>query len=187
MNETAMNGSLASVTAIPGQSKSSSGRLARGLGWFSIALGLFELLAAEKICRALGLEDHETLVRVYGAREVATGVAILASHDATPWIAGRIAGDAVDLATLAAASSSAQGAQKDNVALALVAVAGVTALDVLCLRALEGEKGDRFTAVADDYSGRSGFPRGAGAMRGAAADFEVPSDMRVPDLLRRLV
>ena len=186
MSETARNGSLLPATAIPGQSRSSSDRLAKGLGWFSIGLGLLELLAAGKLCRALGLEDHETLVRVYGAREVATGVAILASHDATPWIAGRIAGDAVDLATLAAAGSSARGAQKDNVALALVAGAGVTALDGICLRGLQTEKGGRNTAVAD-YSGRSGFPRAAAAMRGAAANFEVPSDMRVPDLLRRRV
>ena len=184
MSDSATNGSLAPSTAIAGQSRSRSDQLARGLGWFSIGLGFLELFAADKLCRALGLEEHETLVRLYGAREVATGVAILASHDPTPWIAGRVAGDAVDLATLAAAGSSARGEQKGNVAMALAAVAGVTALDVICLSGLATEKGGRTTAVAD-YSGRSGFPRGASAMRGAAADFEVPRDMRVPDLLRR--
>ena len=170
-------------TAMADRSRSKSDQLAKGLGWFSIGLGLFELFAAEKLCDALGLEGHETLVRGYGAREVATGMAILASHDPTPWIWGRVAGDALDLATLAAAGSSARGDQQGNVALAVAAVAGVTALDVYCARALEAEKGSRSTAITD-YSDRSGFPREARAMRGAAGDFEVPRDMRVPDLLR---
>ena len=186
MSEHATHGSRAPSTAIAGQSRSRSDRLAKGLGWFSIGLGLLELFAAEKLCSALGLEEHETLVRTYGAREVATGVAILASHDPTPWMWGRVGGDVVDLATLAAAGSSARGDQKGNVVLALAAVAGVTALDVICLRGLETEKGSRSTAIAD-YTDRSGFPRPAGAMRGAAADFEVPRDMRVPELLRRRV
>ena len=36
--------------------------LARGLGWFSIALGLTEMFGARKMARALGLEGSETLV-----------------------------------------------------------------------------------------------------------------------------
>ena len=35
-----------------------------------------------------------------------------------------------------------------------------------------------------DYGDRSGLPRPPEAMRGAARDFEVPQDMRVPELLR---
>ena len=186
MSENATNGSLAPRTATPGQSRSRSDQLAKGLGWFSVGLGFLELLGAKKLCEALGLEKHETLVRAYGVREVATGVAILASHDAMPWIWGRVGGDVVDLATLAAAGASARDDQRTNVALALAAVAGVTALDVICLSGLEVEKGGQTTAVAD-YSERSGFPRGVIAMRGAARDFEVPKDMRVPDLLRRRV
>ena len=78
--------------------------LAKGLGWLSIGLGLAELVAPQALCRALGLEGRETLVQVYGAREMATGVAILMSHDPTPWVWGRVGGDVVDLATLAMGS-----------------------------------------------------------------------------------
>ena len=46
-------------------------QMARALGWFSIGLGLTELIAPGKITRALGMEGKENLVRAYGAREVA--------------------------------------------------------------------------------------------------------------------
>ena len=34
-------------------------RMAKALGWFSIGLGLTELIAAERITRALGMEGKE--------------------------------------------------------------------------------------------------------------------------------
>jgi hypothetical protein len=50
---------------------------ARGLAWFSIALGAFELLAAEKLTDFLGVDErHDNLIRAYGCREIASGVAI---------------------------------------------------------------------------------------------------------------
>jgi hypothetical protein len=35
-----------------------------------------------------------------------------------------------------------------------------------------------------DYSGRSGFPLGVEASRGAASDAPIPADMLTPELLR---
>ena len=58
--------------------------LARGLGWFSVALGLTELLGAESLGRWLGMEEHTGLLRAYGVRELATGVGILSTDDPTP-------------------------------------------------------------------------------------------------------
>lgn len=170
-------------TALRGQSRSASDRLAKRLGYFSIALGMAGLLAPRAICDALGMEDHETLVRAYGAREVATGVAILISHDATPWILGRVAGDAVDIATVAATALRADNPKQSNAVIAVGALVGITVLDAACVHGLITEKGGQKTAVAD-YSDRSGFPKPPDAMRGAAADFEVPADFRVPDSLR---
>jgi len=169
-------------TALHGQSRSSHDRLARGLGYFSIALGLTELMAPRALCRAVGLDGHDRLVQAYGVREVATGIAILMSHDATPWIWGRVAGDGADIATVLAASRSDAG-RRGNPALALAALVGVTAVDVLCARGLSAEKGGPRTAVAD-YRDRTGFPHGTQAARGAARDFEIPRDMRTPDPLR---
>ena len=43
-------------------SGASPGDMARGLGWFSIGLGVTELLAPGAITRPLGLRGHESLV-----------------------------------------------------------------------------------------------------------------------------
>jgi hypothetical protein len=156
--------------------------LARGLGWFSIGLGAFELFGAKSLCRWLGTEQHETLVRAYGAREIATGIGILASRDPKPWVWGRVAGDALDLATLAAAMTERR-AKTDRVVFATAAVAGVTILDVICAESLGTHTNDE-DYNHWDYSDRSGLPRSPQQMRGAARNFEVPRDMRIPDALR---
>ena len=158
-------------------------KLARGLGWASIGLGLTELVAARTLTRALGMEGHETLVRAYGAREVATGLGILLSRDATPWIWGRVAGDGLDLATLAPAASPDSPKQANGIAAALF-VAAVTAVDVLCVAGLSQRQLRRSESARRDYSDRSGFPRPPAAMRGVAKDAAIPRDMRAPEAMR---
>src|ERR671933_263513 len=125
--------------------------LARGLGWFSIALGLAEVLAAESLTAALGMEGQAGLVRGYGVREIATGVGILSQDDPTPWIWGRIVGDALDLVSLAA-GLTADNPERDRVGLAIGTVAAVTALDVICATALSA--GSRPRPPLRDYSDR---------------------------------
>jgi hypothetical protein len=156
--------------------------LARGLGWFSIGLGLAEVLAPRRLARALGMDGHENLVRTYGLREITTGIGILAAPDPKPWIWGRVGGDALDLATLAGALGP-DNRRQENVGIALAAVAGVTALDLYCAQALSGEEHEEHRPMVD-YSDRSGLPRSPEEMRGAARDFEVPRDMRAPEALR---
>lgn len=110
--------------------------LARQIAFFSIALGAVELAAAEKLCRALGVsEDRADLVRLYGVREVAKGLGILRSHHPEGWLWARIAGDMLDLGTLAAALGP-RNRKSHRVKAAMLAVAGVTALDVICARQL---------------------------------------------------
>ena len=47
--------------------------MAKGLGWFSIALGLAELLAPRATARATGAQHGKNLLQAYGVREIATG------------------------------------------------------------------------------------------------------------------
>ncbi len=150
--------------------------MATNLGYFSIGLGLTEIISPAAVCEAAGLEHRHNLIRAYGVREVATGMAILTTHDPTPWIWARVAGDVLDIATVLSASRGDE-TQKSNTILALVGLAGVTAIDVACAMGLSAEKGGRTTATAD-YGGRSGFPQGAQAARGAAGEFKTPRDMR---------
>lgn len=131
--------------------------LARGLGWFSLALGAVELLAPHALGKALGMDRHAGLIQAYGAREVATGIAILSADDPMPYVWGRVAGDALDLATLAPALDT-DNPQRHNVMLAVAAVAGVTLLDVVCASALSSRAKDGLPIR--DYSDRSGFPNG---------------------------
>jgi hypothetical protein len=160
--------------------------LAQGLGWFSIALGATEVLAPGMISRWLGMKNSEPVLQAYGVREIATGIGILASDNPSGWLWGRVAGDGLDIATLAGGFDESD-ANTRNIGVALVAVLGVTALDVLCARRLARQNGHarpeqrrRFF----DYSNRSGFPKPAPQMRGAARDLEIPADMRTPAALR---
>jgi hypothetical protein len=162
--------------------------MARGLGWFSIGLGLAEVLAPRALTRGLGMEGNEQLVQAYGLREIATGIGILSSDQPAAWIWGRVGGDALDMATLATGLQP-DNPKKENVQMALAAVAGVTALDFVCGASLarHARANSRRRLTAIDYSRRSGFPKPAEQMRGAARDFEVPRDMRTPKALRPFV
>src|SRR3954447_20735288 len=119
-----------------GHGQSDPMAVARALGWFSIGLGLAELGFPHSLGSAIGLERRDKLLRAYGARELAAGAAILAAENPAPWVWGRVAGDAIDLITLAAGYRE-QPAKGRNIGLAIAAVAGVTALDLWCAQALD--------------------------------------------------
>ena len=131
------NGSASST----GMSGVSAADLSQGLGWFSVGLGMVELLAPGTITRPLGLERHGGLARLYGVRAIGTGVGILTARDPAPWIWGRVGGDALDLATLSAGLGE-RHARKGSVLLALAALAGVTAVDLMCAGQLSHEGAD---------------------------------------------
>jgi uncharacterized membrane protein len=115
------------------QEKWSSEGLALGLAWFSIALGVAELVAPRSVARLIGVPDdgrQEGILRAFGARELANGVAILTQPDSSAWMWARVGGDAIDLAYLGAAAGS-EGAEHQRLNAAAAAVLGVTVLDVL--------------------------------------------------------
>ncbi|MFL6798350.1 MAG: hypothetical protein ACJ8F3_13150 [Xanthobacteraceae bacterium] len=145
-------------------SLSGSDRLGKALGWFSLALGIAEMVAPERITRALGMRGKEGLVRAYGAREIASGMLCLSTErQAGLW--SRVAGDAVDVATLAAAWRQ-ENPKRENVATALAMVAGVTLLDAVAAQSTTSRHargGQRRL-----YYDRSGFPKGLAAARAAA-------------------
>jgi hypothetical protein len=107
--------------------------LAEALGWFSIALGALEFVAADRLARSLGMENKSALIRLYGLREIGQGIGLLV-QDSPPgygrWLRIRAAGDVLDLATLAPGLSR-NNPQRTNVMLAMGAVGGVMLLDTL--------------------------------------------------------
>jgi hypothetical protein len=158
-----------------------AGKLAYGLGWFSIALGAAELFATRQLTRALGMRGQERLVRAYGVREIVAGVGILTSPDPTLWLWSRVAGDALDLATMTYAYPGNR--KQVGLTIAIANVAAVTALDLMCAQQL-GTITSRQEAPARDYSDRSGLPLGIEASRGAATDAMIPADFQQPDPLK---
>jgi len=110
-------------------------KVARGLGWFSIGLGLTEVVAGRQLGRVLGMEDKGWLFRALGVREVATGVAILAMDQPRAGVWARVAGDALDLAVLGSGFTE-ENPQQENLTVAFATVAGITAVDYWCARRL---------------------------------------------------
>ena len=112
-------------------------KVARGLGWFSLGLGLYETVAPERLALTLGMTGSEGLLRFYGLREIAAGVGLVSETEPAPaWVWARVAGDLLDLTTLTAALLRRDNPKRVGVAVALASVAGITALDVLCARDL---------------------------------------------------
>jgi uncharacterized membrane protein len=117
-------------------------RVARGLGWFSIGLGVAELLAPRVVAKLCGGQGkHTGLVRLYGLREIAAGLMIFSEgRKPAAGLWARVAGDAIDLGTLALAAVNPR-TNKLGVAFATANVLAVTALDVLCAQELSRQKG----------------------------------------------
>ena len=108
--------------------------IANGLGWFSIALGATELAFARSLGSALGIE-RPGLIRLFGAREIASGFGVLLGNRKGPGIWARIVGDALDMAVLASAAVR-HASRRRNTAIAAAAVLPVVVLDLVCGRRL---------------------------------------------------
>src|SRR5262245_29899470 len=127
-----------------GAKKLNEEKIARGLGWFSIGLGLAEIAAPRGLAKLIGVRgDYSGLLRMLGAREITSGIGILTGRrpDAN-WMWSRVGGDAIDLALLGAAFRSKRS-NRNKLALAAAAVAGVTALDAICSQRISRRNGAR--------------------------------------------
>src|SRR5437764_8268296 len=133
-----MNSASTLVASRPDRSLTTSDRVARGLGWFSLALGAAELIAPGRLGKALGLEGKETLLRAYGGREIGAGIWALSDTPA-PALWARFAGDLVDLGTLAYGLRGGDDDQRRNAFIALAAVGGITLVDLLTALKLTSE------------------------------------------------
>ena len=117
----------------------STAALARGIGIFSIALGLAEVLMPNRLGELAGVSrSHRKFLPALGLREIAHGVGILRSAKPTTAVWSRVGGDALDLAFLGASFASDQG-NKARLTGATAAVLGVTALDVICAQQLSDQ------------------------------------------------
>jgi uncharacterized membrane protein len=129
---------MESVTVFRSQPRSEivPANLSRGLGWFSVALGLTEIASPDMLSRVIGIRPKPStswLQRAMGVRELLAGAGVLMQPRGAAPLWTRVAGDVVDLGLLALASRTKRGSGA-RLAGAVAAVAGVTALDVIAAR-----------------------------------------------------
>ena len=136
-------------------------QLSKGLGWFSLALGAAELLAPRKITQALDAEGNERLVKAFGAREIAAGLAILGAPAHAERVGSRVAGDALDLGALALAARNSP--RNPWVWGAIGFVVGATVADVLVTRGLKQMPDTDIPGPADLPPPRAGSGRATSA------------------------
>jgi uncharacterized membrane protein len=115
------------------QTEDSAQRRARGLGWFSIGLGLAQIGAPRTVARLIGIDDDEetrNTMFAIGLREITSGIGILSRPRLAGWVWGRVGGDVMDLALLGKAMSQDEN-DRGRLAAATAAVLGATVLDFL--------------------------------------------------------
>lgn len=120
-------------------------QLARGLGWFSIGLGLAELIAPSSLSKLIGTPNRPGLMRAFGAREILSGVGALVQHRPVQSLWARVAGDVLDVSALGLALKGGRSSWK-RVAATAAAVAGVAILDYLVATRL-GDESPVFSAT----------------------------------------
>jgi len=125
-------------------------RLARGLGWFSLAIGTPQLTVPTFVDERIGVRDsarNRALHRLVGARALLAGAGILVGRRPAGWLWSRVAGDVMDLVLLGAAlrarpepgrrlalrrtrARRPDPARRRRTAVAFASVVGITILDL---------------------------------------------------------
>lgn len=107
--------------------------VARGLGLFSLGLGIVQVAAPRRFGEAIGVRprgERDAIVRLVGVREILAGTGLVLGRRLGPWLWMRVAGDVMDVALLSRARR-ARGTDGDRVSGTMAAAVGVAAVDVL--------------------------------------------------------
>jgi hypothetical protein len=106
--------------------------LSKVLGFATLGIAATEIFAPRWLQAQLGVKGHDGLVRAMGVRELISGLDLLPHRRnnlaMTAGLWSRVAGDAIDLALLAAAARTTRN--PEGVAVAAALVAGIAAVDV---------------------------------------------------------
>lgn len=105
----------------------------RGMGLFSIGLGVMAAAAPQRLSRWLGLDAEPEAISAFGAREIANGAGLLSPVKPGPWFWLRVGGDVMDMAALAKALG--RDNPRRRVAAAVLAAVAAAALIDLALAA----------------------------------------------------
>jgi len=107
--------------------------LSRGLGAFSLGLGVAQLVAPRRLLEATGFPTGRPaplIVRAIGVREIGAAGGLLVQRWPVPFAWMRVAGDAMDI-VLAGRGVRARGARRDRATAALGAIVAISAADLV--------------------------------------------------------
>ena len=146
-------------------------RRGRGLGWMSLGLGVAQLAAPDTVRRISGVDDSATsraVVPLVGARELIHAAGLLTSRHKGIWAWTRVAGDAMDLTSLAMAIAHRGGRRRRRLLAVTGAIAGITVVDLL-------------TAVQATRAKNLGSaPAARGARKGGSMELTATTTIRKP-------
>jgi uncharacterized membrane protein len=130
-------------------------QLARFLGWFSIGLGITEIVAPRQLAEMIGVENKPGLFRLMGIREIGSGIAILTQEQPAGAVWSRVAGDMLDLALLGTQLDS-NNPEREKTLAATMSVLGVTAVDLYTAKSLSQQSNGSSSGRANGGRGSAG-------------------------------
>jgi uncharacterized membrane protein len=146
-------------------------RRGRRLGWMSLGLGVAQLAAPDMVRRISGVHDSATsraVVPLVGARELVHAAGLLTSRRKGVWAWTRVAGDAMDLASLGVAMAHRGGRRRRRLVAVTGVVAGITVVDLLT------------AAQATRAKNIGSVPAVWGKRRGGSMDLTATTTIRKP-------
>ncbi len=123
-----------------------------GIAWFSVALGVTQIVAPDALARLIGVrpsQNTRTAMRAIGVRELTTGFGLLSNAKSTPWLWTRLAGNMVDL-SLIGSGVGRRAEDRTRATRAAIAVGGVAALDFYA--AARSQRTQRERLQADGFA-----------------------------------
>lgn len=111
-------------------------KLSKGLGWFSVGIGLAELLFGRRIAYSIGANQTPDLMRAFGARELAQGAAILSNPESSKGLWARVGGDVLDIAAVGFNAARPSNPKQTAAIAALGLLAVVLVVDVYAAQAV---------------------------------------------------
>jgi hypothetical protein len=115
---------------MPDETRGSTAKLVKGLGYASLGLGLSEICMPGRVAAVAGVDDTDAtrkVLRVLGVRECGHGVALLSGPAKLVWT--RVAGDVLDMGLLLAGVARRPPGMRRQGAIAAAALAVIGAAD----------------------------------------------------------
>jgi len=129
--------------------------IAQGLGWFSLGLGLAQVVAPRAVARFIGINDGDrsaAVMRAIGMREIASGLGIFSQRNDAAFLWGRVVGDAMDLALLATAMGDERN-DRGRLLGATAAVVGALVADVGAARTRSNPEKTSMAEFVNEWPG----------------------------------